>query len=486
MKQCVKDLSEYREIAARAVRNERIFRICSTTRLALVCAELRLRGFVEVIVIPRQSVYNQLTPMQLCQEAANGNEYEKALISKLVGADLVPNYVWLSAQSQYKFFNGSRHVSRIEFLQSNFTIKHHMVRLSREISAKTGSLWHPRAFEIVTDADIETFEEEFQWTVITSFIRLLNENLQISDDKSGLSTEAIDIAVSCLQTGFLNGFELVNRAYQQYLAGDVKFFGRALTRVMYRSKLREATEKINKRWPDKCIDGYKNVWIVKPSLSNRGEGILVSNKKEEILAYINHDEREYVIQKYIENPLLIFKAKFDIRQYFVITIDDTFFCGWAHPRCHIKLASQAFTLDSFEEAAHVTNITVQKKYLDTSSEELPKNHVWSLEDLEGFFEIRKRPGFFWRRIFPSIKQTLKEICEASVRNIELRSGRFELFGCDWMITDESQVLLLEINRGPCLENLTPKSTAALDVVLQDFMKSKRDIFYSITVKFNQK
>lgn len=409
--------------------------------------------------------------MQLCQEAESGNDYERALLTKLVGGDTVPNFVWLSSQSQYKFFHATQHLNRIEFLHLNFSIKTAMVKLGRQISAKYGSFNHPRALEITNAKDIEEFDTEFKWTTVTSIIMFLNCHLHVSDDKSAISTEPIDIALLILQTGFLNCFEKVHEAYKLVTTEETKFFGRALTRLLYKTKLRNAAEEILTRWPDRAIDGFKNVWIVKPSLSNRGEGIFVSNERQKILDYINQDERDYVIQKYIENPLLIYDSKFDIRFYFVISIDRRFFRGWAHPSCHIKLASQAFDLNCYDEAIHVTNITVQKKYTQRTSEHLPANHVWSLGDLKSFLDERKNPGLWNRRIFPAMKLMLKQICEASRENIELRAGRVELFGCDFMITDTYEVQLLEINRGPCLENLTPVSTAALKTVLEDFVKS---------------
>lgn len=478
---CIKDLSHYRDLVTKTTNEKKFFRLISQTRLGTVCKELRKRGFLEVIVIPKQCILSQLTLMQLCQEASDGNEYEKALVSKLIAPDILPNFVWLSKQSQYKFFNGTQHVNRIEFFVENFTIKHNMLHIGREIEEKYGCTFqHPRAYEITNDKDVENFETEYDWTLITSFILLVNRDFCVSDDRHALSTEAIDIALSAMKTGFLNGIKIVEKTYRELIqatnAGERRtFYGRQLTKIHYSHVIRVAANEILTKWPTRTNDGYQNVWIVKPSLGNRGEGILVTNDKQQIINYIYKDDEEYVVQKYIENPLLIYDAKFDIRQYFVITIDDRLFCGWAHPRCHIKLASNTFTLSSFDESVHVTNITVQKKYMDRTSENLPRNHVWSVEDLDEFLTNQtenRKPKVFQRIIFPQMKKILKQICAVSRKNIEMRAGRFEIFGCDWMINEDMEVQLLEINRGPSLENLTPKSTEALEEVLVDLVKSK--------------
>lgn len=60
------------------------------------------------------------------------------------------------------------------------------------------------------------------------------------------------------------------------------------------------------------INGKSNLWIVKPAKMSRGRGISVQNSIPGIIKHIMH-ESEWVIQKYIENPLLIKGKKFDIR-----------------------------------------------------------------------------------------------------------------------------------------------------------------------------
>ena len=57
------------------------------------------------------------------------------------------------------------------------------------------------------------------------------------------------------------------------------------------------------------IDGKKNIWIMKPSGLSRGRGIKCFANLNEILQFIKKNSNQYMMQKYIENPLLILGRK---------------------------------------------------------------------------------------------------------------------------------------------------------------------------------
>ena len=114
--------------------------------------------------------------------------------------------------------------------------------------------------------------------------------------------------------------------------------------------------------PQHELNGNKNLWIVKPGFLNRGHKIQVFDNFDDIMNYMNKSEIErWVVQKYIENPLIINSKKFDIRLWIVVTSWNPL-AVWAYDDCYIRFAALEYDPSSSDRYVHLTNHAVFKQY----------------------------------------------------------------------------------------------------------------------------
>lgn len=108
----------------------------------------------------------------------------------------------------------------------------------------------------------------------------------------------------------------------------------------------------------------KNLWLVKPTSANRGIGIEVFSTISQIKDFLDSKARGaamgikpiWVLQKYIENPLLYNGRKFDLRVW-VVALDNGDVFMYAPG--YVRTSSETFDLSSDNRYAHLTNYCQQ-------------------------------------------------------------------------------------------------------------------------------
>ena len=175
--------------------------------------------------------------------------------------------------------------------------------------------------------------------------------------------------------------------------------------------------------------GKNNIWIYKPGGLSRGRGIFLStsvnefkdklwkvNTTEEIKLKTNKREmnnnapqmsavqikanesqmtngnqiHHMVCQKYLENPLLVYGFKFDIRQWIVVTTLMPLEI-WINTRFYTRFSGTQYSAEPDKITdifTHLTNNCVQKKAKDYSSNEelLGKGNMWCSDDFRAYLE----------------------------------------------------------------------------------------------------
>lgn len=98
-----------------------------------------------------------------------------------------------------------------------------------------------------------------------------------------------------------------------------------------------------------------SLWILKPSLTNKGAGIVIVRSLDDVVAALkaSRDVGQWVFQRYVDRPLLLDRRKFHLRVYV---------CADGALRVHVfqealvLLASMPYAVDDTENAfSHITN-----------------------------------------------------------------------------------------------------------------------------------
>ncbi len=194
--------------------------------------------------------------------------------------------------------------------------------------------------------------------------------------------------------------------------------------------------------------------VEKPAAEDDAEG--GAEKAEEGVInsrYSTFNLTNGLVQSYITNPLLLNGKKFDVRVYALIARAAPKAVVFFHPG-YVRLSLEDFTMDDGkleDKFIHLTNASVQKKHPEYKERKLES--IWSMKQL-GEHLVAQGKGSVADDIVKDIENKFASIVNdvhiAALPKLTKKFGFFDLLGFDFMITDDLDVKLLEVNTNPAL------------------------------------
>eukprot|EP01060_Flectonema_neradi_P007456 TRINITY_DN15200_c0_g1_i1.p1 TRINITY_DN15200_c0_g1~~TRINITY_DN15200_c0_g1_i1.p1 ORF type:complete len:408 (+),score=48.71 TRINITY_DN15200_c0_g1_i1:31-1254(+) len=225
------------------------------------------------------------------------------------------------------------------------------------------------------------------------------------------------------------------------------------------------------------IEEYKktnSLWIVKPANRAQGKGIFIVTKLGQITKWAKQKwlqgdsgsaKEQYIISKYIEDPLLVGGKKFDLRLYVLVTSYRPL-RAYIHKEgfarfCTVPYNTDVGDLDNL--FVHLTNVAVQKQGEDYNDKHGSK---WNTNNLRLYLEStlgREKCEGLFNTIHFIVIHSLRA-CQSIITNDR---HCFELYGYDLLVDSSLRPWLIEVNASPSLAFTTAADRVLKSTVISD-------------------
>ncbi|CAJ1051118.1 tubulin monoglycylase TTLL3 isoform X1 [Xyrichtys novacula] len=496
-------LKTSKTLAEKAVKSRKVFSVQGP--YPVIRAALWARGWVE----RRLPNLVKRVPRCLGDEEEDGDDDREDEGKKEENLDDMYDFMsrLVRNETTYFYWTVRRDYIDCRFLQSDQMTNHYAnsgafttkvglcvnLRNLRWFDAADPDTFFPRCYRLGAEDEKHAFKEDFRRTACTSLLqhvvetskckqdgvkdlndghqqfvapRIINLALHVCEEFLGvLEHSDIDVTVGTPPSVGEGRWEEFLQDYYKVVHEGALIRGSSA----FVERCQAMLIRLQEVCPQLDTDGLHNIWIIKP-------GIMCMNRLDEILAFVESDrapnkESKWVIQKYLERPLLVHGTKFDLRQWFLVT-DWNPLTVWFYMECYLRFSTQPYSTKSLDSSVHLCNNSVQKHFQPSCYRhpEIPEDNMWSCSQFKAFLQ-RQGLGEKWEAVVvPGMQKAVVRALQTAQDVVEPRKTSFELYGADFMLGRDLRPWLLEINSSPTMACSTTVTARLCPAVQLDTLR----------------
>ncbi|OCU02670.1 hypothetical protein XELAEV_18008436mg [Xenopus laevis] len=374
-------------------------------------------------------------------------------------------------------------------------LNEHLKRLEM-INGVNADTFFPRCYDMSEPTEAKLFSDDFMITAARSILKWIaqristpvqaeetprnNNTIPFSED---LILTTLKVCKMCLGTSTNEDVEKeieeLDPDWIEFVEGYYSIIhdGAEIDiPAKYAEQCRHVLDQIEAILPQLEIDAGKNIWILKPAFLSRGRSICCINRIDDVGTFLQSRQnrkitKQWMIQKYIERPFLIYGTKFDLRQYFLVT-DWNPITVWFYKETCGRFSSQPFDLDNLDHSIHLCNRSIQQYLTNcpTRHPDLPEDNLWSNVQLKEYLRMIGAEHAFEEVMVPGMKKAIYytlQVCQDIVKH---RKNSFDIYGADFLFGENFNPWLIEINFRPDITSQATVTKALFESLLEDTLK----------------
>ena len=255
----------------------------------------------------------------------------------------------------------------------------------------------------------------------------------------------------------------------------------AVLETVNKSSSRESTRK-DSASAGKATSRSRNSSKAGPGNADKSSVPDTENEKLASRAKKVASQDGWIVQLYMERPLLVSGRKFDIRCYVLVThCAKKGLRGYFYQDAYVRTSSKKYSLNKLaDRETHLTNDAVQKH--SKSYGKFEEGNKLDMEEWQSSIRVDYPDApedVVSKKIFPEIRRISQLTVKAAAETLSISDVQksFELYGYDYMVDEQFNPVLIEVNTNPCLEFACPLLTTIISELIENTIRVAVDAEY---------